>query len=205
MDIPLRAQRPAFGLPEIFVQDSNPSERFRSSSSRSTSHHSTSHPMSMSSGAMSIPNSREPVPPPLPPPRVLADIADGGRNGPDLSWRFANAREEGSWGASPMPGSSLYGGRATDKKFLDDRPEKSPCSSSNTIPKPMSEQRRGFSTGPDEGYASLSGTSIGSNRCVPLLQSELSSRVLQWAQLLPEAVSQPTLDDSFSCSLEIPY
>jgi hypothetical protein len=74
-----------YSLPKIYVHDSNPSDRFRHPS-RSSSTNSILSP-SAASGPMSIPNARDPVPPPLPPPKHLADIADGGCNGPlDLTW-----------------------------------------------------------------------------------------------------------------------
>jgi hypothetical protein len=62
---------------------------------------------------MSIPNSRDPVPSPLPPPRHLADIADGGSNGPDIAWLRGNSHVDNSDLGQPIasaaPGSSLYG------------------------------------------------------------------------------------------------
>jgi hypothetical protein len=54
------------------------------------------------------------VPPPLPPPRYLADIDAVGNNGPDITWQWGNSDEKNSdWGssiASVQPGSSLYSG-----------------------------------------------------------------------------------------------
>jgi hypothetical protein len=74
-----------YNPPEIYVPDSNPSDRFRHPS-RSNSTNSILSP-SAASGPMSIPNARDPVPPPMPPPKHLADIADGGCNGPlDPTW-----------------------------------------------------------------------------------------------------------------------
>jgi hypothetical protein len=179
MEIPHRGSRPALVLPEIYVQhDSNPSDRFRNSS-RSSSYNSASSP-STASGPMSIPNSRDPVPPPLPPPRHLADIADGGNNGPDIAWQWGNSHSGGGWGesissmSSVAPGSSLYGGGFAGKKsIMDDRPEYTRRTSSTSTVKSINGLERQENAYPriDEGYASLSGTSIGSNRSVLPSQS----------------------------------
>jgi hypothetical protein len=171
MDIPHRGARPSGALPEIYVHNPNPSDRFRTSSS-SSSYNSTSSP-STSSIPMSIPHSRDPVPPPLPPPRHLADIADGGNNGPDIAWQWGNSHQDSSsdWGrsiASVQPGSSLYGSFASRKGIMDDRPDNSRRGSSTSTIKSTSGTESRENTYPriDEGYASLSGTSIGSNRLV---------------------------------------
>ncbi|TVY30585.1 hypothetical protein LHYA1_G000613 [Lachnellula hyalina] len=167
MDIPHRGLRPSLALPEIYVHESNP-EHFRSSS-RSSSYNSTSSPTT-SSIPMSIPHSRTDfVPPPLPPPTHLADIASGGNNGPDLAWRFGNSHGSTSdWGGSMSsvpPGSSLYGSFASRKGLMDDRPDYSRRTSSNsTIKTSVGEGRQEHAYPKDEGYSSLSGTSIGSYR-----------------------------------------
>ena len=173
MDIPRRGSRPALAPPEIYVQhDSNPSDRFRNSS-RSSSYNSASSP-STASGPMSIPNSRDPVPPPLPPPRHLADIGDGGNGGPDIAWQWGNSHSGGGWGesitsmSSVAPGSSLYGSLTGKKGMMDDRPEYTRRTSSISTVKSISGLERQENPYPriDEGYASLSGTSIGSDRSV---------------------------------------
>lgn len=161
MDIPHRAVRPAMALPmpEIYVHDSNRSDRFRTSS-RSSSYNSILSPTT-SSNPMSIPNSRDPgPPPPLPPPKHLPDIIDSGKGGPDIAWKFGNSHDSNSeWGGSVpsvTTGSSLYG------SFLGRRKEeqggismiKSIDTKENSYPR--------F----DEGYGSQSGTSIGSNMSV---------------------------------------
>lgn len=154
MDIPHRGQRPSLGLPEIYVHESNPVDRYRSSG-RSSSYNSASSPSAI---PMSIPNAREPVPPPLPPPRHIAEFANGGNNGPDTAWRWGNSQED-AWGksvASVPSSSSLYGGFVgRGNSFSEGRPDCRRKSSASTI-KSLS--------GVDEGYASLSGTSIGSNQ-----------------------------------------
>lgn len=176
MEIPHRGARPV-ALPEIYVHDPNPSDRFRTSSS-SSSYNSTSSP-STSSIPMSIPHSRDPVPPPLPPPRHLADIADGGNNGPDIAWQWGNSlTHDSNWGRSTpsvQPGSSLYGSGsgsfASRKSHMDERPDNSRRGSSTSTIKSMNGAESRENTYPriDEGYASLSGTSIGSNKSVVIL------------------------------------
>jgi hypothetical protein len=118
---------------------------------------------------MSIPNAREPPPPPLPPPRHLADIADGGSNGPDIAWKWGNPHVDNSdWGqpiATVAPGSSLYGSFARSRN-MDDRPEFPRRGSSTSTIKSTSgaDVRENAYPRIDEGYASLSGTSVGSNK-----------------------------------------
>lgn len=165
IDIPHRGARPSGGLPAIYVHDPNPSERFRMSS-RSSSYNSIPSPIS-SSIAMPIPNAREPAPPPLPPPRHLPDIADGGNNGPDLAWRWGNSHDDSrDWEssiASVQPGSSLYGNFANRRGMKDERPEYTRRGSSMSTVKSADTRDHPYPR-IDEGYASLSGTSIGSNR-----------------------------------------
>jgi hypothetical protein len=174
MEIPHRGSRPNLAPPEIFVQESNPSDRFRTSS-RSSSYNLDSS-AAISSIPMSIPNAREPVPPPLPPPRHLADIADGGSNGPDIAWQWGNSREDHNWGRpSIQPGSSLYGSFASRKSVtMDDRPDFDRRGSSTSTIKSISgdDGRDSAHLRIDEGYASLSGTSIASNKSVLCLHSK---------------------------------
>lgn len=165
MDIPHRGPRPA--LPEIKFHDSNPSDRFRHPS-RSSSTNSILSP-SAASGPMSIPNARDPVPPPLPPPKHLADIADGGCNGPDIAWQWGNSHMDTEWGGSSVaPGSSLYGSFASRKGVKAERPEYARRTSSTSTIKSIRDVENGENSFPriDEGYASLSSTSIDSYRSV---------------------------------------
>lgn len=169
MDIPHRGARPALAPPEILVQDSNPSDRFRNAS-RPRSYVPTSSNTSVPM-PMSIPNARDPVPPPLPPPRHLADIADGGSNGRDIAWQWGNCQEDGEWGRhtpSVAPGSSLYGSFASRKSITSDRPDYDRRSSSTSTVTSMLEADTRERTYPrlDEGYASLSGTSVASDKSV---------------------------------------
>ncbi|RDL37791.1 uncharacterized protein BP5553_05224 [Venustampulla echinocandica] len=153
MDIPSRGPR----LPEIYVHDSS-TDRFRTSS-RSSSY--TSSSSATSAIPMSIPNARDPVPPPLPPPKHLPDIASGGNNGPDLAWRYGNMHSDyGSSGSSVAPGSSLYGSFASRKTSMDDRPDYSRRTDSTATIKGDHGREQGYPR--DEGYSSLSGTSIES-------------------------------------------
>lgn len=167
MEIPHRGARPALAPPEIYVHDSNPSDRFRNSSI-SNSYNSTSSPANIP-GPMSIPNARDPVPPPLPPPRHLADIAEGGSNGPDIAWQWGNSHEDNDWRRhipSVAPGSSLYGSFASRKSMMDERPDFERRTSSTSTIKSLAGTDTREKTYPriDEGYASLSGTSIGSDK-----------------------------------------
>ncbi|KAG9242607.1 hypothetical protein BJ878DRAFT_160569 [Calycina marina] len=165
MEIPLahRARAPPV-LPEIYVQDSIPSERIRMSS-RSSSYNLTSSPAHIP-GPMSIPNVREPVPPPLPPPQHIPDIADSGHKGSDIAWQWGNSRQDSDWGKAVAPGSSLYGGFASKPGFKESRPESfsrtSSASTIKSVQRPVS--RESHYPKLDEGYASFSGTSIDSNR-----------------------------------------
>lgn len=167
MEIPTRGSRPA-GLPSIHIEDSHSQSRYRMAS-RTNSYNSSTSPASI---PMSIPNSRDPVPPPLPPPRHLADIASGGNNGPDIAWQWGNSHDGGrGWGGSSStvaPGSSLHGGNLASRRgsAMDGRTEQSRRQSSNATIKPSTapESKDVLHTRFDEGYHSLSGTSIGSNR-----------------------------------------
>jgi hypothetical protein len=173
MDLPARGSRP-LGLPSIHIEDSNPHSRYRASASRSSSYQFTTSPTSI---PMSIPNARDPIPPPLPPPKHLADIASGGNNGPDIAWKWGNSVDaNNSWGGSfaPItPGSSLYGGGASSRRgsTMEEPIERSRRPSSTATIKPLHGTDREVPVSRfDEGYHSLSGTSIGSNRSVlPIL------------------------------------
>lgn len=165
--IPHRAKAPPV-LPEIYVQASNPSDRFRMYSKPAT-YNSTS-PADIP-GPMSIPYAREPVPPPLPPPRHLSDIVDGGHNGLDIAWQWGNSHEDNGWGRSVAPGSSLYGSFANERSSKDGHRDSSRRTSSTSTIKSVLGPDPRESPYPriDEGYASLSGTSVGSNRLVDLI------------------------------------
>jgi len=177
METPHRGARP--GLPEIYVHDSNPSSRYRTSS-RSSPYNSP--PLPVSSMPVSIPGARDPAPPPLPPPRYLPDIADGGNNGPDLAWKWGNSHEDdGNWArpmASIQPGSSLLGSFAKRSSMAEERPTYGRRTSSNSTLRSAAAGEHSFPR-IDEGYASLSGTSIGSNKLVLLVFLEIGGFLAQ--------------------------
>jgi hypothetical protein len=169
MEIPSRypaAKGSSLDPPEILVYGSSPSDPYRSSS-RSSSYTSKCTPTS-SAEPMSIPNSRPPAPPPpLPPPRFLHLETDGGE--PDPGWEWENSRNENSWrspSADIQPGSSLYGSSTNSGKEY--RPDLSRrTSSASTITSiPGIDSRRDTFPRFDEGYASASVTSFGSNLLV---------------------------------------
>jgi hypothetical protein len=179
MDIPQRGPRSSVALPDIHVHDSLPTDRYRPS--KSSPYSSTSSPSNIS-GPMSIPKSRDLVPPPLPPPRYMADIAEGGKNGSDIAWHWANShvREDSNWRgsiSSVIPGSSLFG-NSVAKNMMDERPDFTRRSSSTSTIKSISGAANRENAYPriDEGYASLSGTSIGSIRYVYLHVQSVSSQ-----------------------------
>ncbi|KAI9815031.1 MAG: hypothetical protein M1827_002874 [Pycnora praestabilis] len=133
-------------------------DRYRSTS-RSSSYNSTS--QSIVSGPMSIPNAKEYVPPPLPPPRHIPEL----KNGSDMGWQWGN-ENNGSFGksvGSVKPGSSLY--RGFSRPSNDDGEQESEGgrreSSASTITSPPeTDLRQEGLRHPDEGYASLSGSSL---------------------------------------------
>ncbi len=63
--------------------------------------------------AMAIPNAREDVPPPLPPPRHIEELK-AGQSDPGWQWGNTNNPKENGFGgnrlATVRPGSSLHGG-----------------------------------------------------------------------------------------------
>jgi hypothetical protein len=90
---------------QIHVPSSNVDRRSASRSSPYT----TDHQHSRGPNPMPIPNARQEVPPPLPPPRYLSDLTPGGE---DLAWEYANSPtsfDRKSY-ASINPSSSLLGG-----------------------------------------------------------------------------------------------
>jgi hypothetical protein len=80
------------------------------------------------------------------------------------------------WGRhvpSVAPGSSLYGSFASRNSMMDERPDFARRPSSTSTIKPISgpDTRENAYPRIDEGYASLSGTSFGSNKSVLNLSS----------------------------------
>jgi hypothetical protein len=166
MEIPHRGTG-LVDLPQIHVHDSILPERFRSSS-RPSFNSSLSSPLT-SSVPMPIPNMRRSVPPPLPPPKYLADIAAERDNG--IAWQWGNLRADTEWSQSSVtPGSSSYGSYTCRKTMPDEQPESARCASSSSTIKLISGHEYRDSSFPqiDEGYFSLSGNSIDSYRSVNL-------------------------------------
>ncbi|KAI9843899.1 MAG: hypothetical protein M1837_006053 [Sclerophora amabilis] len=113
------------------------------------------------SNPMSIPNSKEYVPPPLPPPRHIDDV--------DIAWQWGNNQSEGfgqSKNASVSHGSSLFRGQSPNWEG-DERKRPSVLrrgSSGSTVKYPESEAKHSGMPPVDEGYASLSGTKLSNHR-----------------------------------------
>ncbi|KAL8825233.1 MAG: hypothetical protein Q9170_007874 [Blastenia crenularia] len=128
-------------------------------------------PFSRSAGPMAVPNSRadEPfVPPPLPPPRYIEDLAAGS----DPGWKWGNTPNHGgfggNFGCSRSPSLNARGSwdhRMEDEGFTD-RPEFSQRNSSTTTLKspPGYDRTYDLSRNFDEGYHSLSGSSFVNHR-----------------------------------------
>ncbi|KAI9731752.1 MAG: hypothetical protein M1834_004541 [Cirrosporium novae-zelandiae] len=126
-------------------------------------------PFSRHSGPMSIPRAREDVPPPLPPPRLI-DMSN------DLGWKFGNRDEHTSFGRHDFlpinPSSSLCGGMQRDYDGRDEEMGRPPFvrrSSSQSTVNQHSEgdYKQELPHFADEGYHSLSGSSIGAYPLVP--------------------------------------
>lgn len=170
MDIPRypQAHRSPFALPEIYIQNSSISDR-KNMPIRSNSNASRSSPPT-SSIPMSIPNARDDdsPPPPLPPPRYIGHDRDGGgARSIDPGWEWSNSRGDHSWEkpSSVKSGSSLYGSFAGYGNGITEAVEYRRGSSASTI-KSISGIDGHQNSYPrvDEGYASLSSTSMSSNQ-----------------------------------------
>ena len=148
--------------PSILVHDHNGSHGRRRSSSRSTGIPFPSRPP----GPMAIPSTRDdPAPPPLPPPRIIDDLAAGSDPGwawgNDPSGKFGKARES----FAPASNFPKSWGREMGNKIQvqpPDRPHYSRReSSTSTITSPTEtdtdRRYRDFARHQDEGYYSLSG------------------------------------------------
>ncbi|KAI9680538.1 MAG: hypothetical protein M1817_003978 [Caeruleum heppii] len=122
---------------------------------------------------MSIPNAREHVPPPLPPPRHIEALQEGGDGRVDLGWRWGNGDDVGFGGKSVSPASSLVGSTA-GLGYNGRRPSCARAGSSGaTVTSPSRQDTREETIRhPDEGYASLSGSSLSNHK----LQGEETQR-----------------------------
>jgi hypothetical protein len=95
----------------------------------------------VSSVPMTIPYARGP-PPPLPPPRHLADILSDVHDGPEVEWQWSDLHVTSDWGRSmpsfqPDLGSSIFdrsAGKksAMDEKFKNSRREQAVFTASST-------------------------------------------------------------------------
>ena len=116
---------------------------------------------------MAIPNARQPVPPPLPPPQFLHDLDV------DLAYEFANNEGPGtgfvksSFG-SVNPASSLCGS-GSSFSLKDARPPFTRQGSSSSTVKASSvddDARNGRPGHADEGYSSLCSVGVTSPKSV---------------------------------------
>ena len=150
--------------PTIYL---NPSHDGRPFSDRGSSR--TPIPLHNPSGAMSIPHARQDVaPPPLPPPQYIGELA----HGHDAGWQWGNSGTFGRKELAPIkPGSSLYGGYK--KRQIEEREEEMGGSqwerreSTITVKSPSGREiKREWEKQNDEGYHSLSGSSLINLRLV---------------------------------------
>ncbi|KAL8697411.1 MAG: hypothetical protein Q9224_002331 [Gallowayella concinna] len=118
---------------------------------------------------MAVPNSHrdEPlVPPPLPPPRHIEDLAAGS----DPGWRWGNSSNHGGFGGGKLASSfssasSLRGSwdSRMEDEGLPDRSRRDNSFPTNNFP-PSLDRKYNIARNIDEGYHSLSGSSFSSNR-----------------------------------------
>ena len=167
MDISNPPQQ-AHGLPQIFIQSSNTSDRRMIPSRSSTSAYQPSTSGLSSSIPMSIPNTRDDesfAPPPLPPPRYITAVKSekAGCNGGGSAnpWPAWNPGTQNSWGerSSVKSEPSLYESFPRHGSGVADELGMRRGSSNATI-KSISELDGHQNSYPraDEGYASLSTT-----------------------------------------------
>ena len=171
---------PRVSSPRVSVPENSHSYGPHHFSSRTSSYSSSnaSHPFSTSAAPVCIPNSRgSPAPPPLPPPRYIEDLALGS----DPGWHWGNSGGQGESGnkfGPTSPRSSISQGSWNMRKEMeagsDDFGEGRRDSSTSTIRSPP---RNDF----DEGYHSLSGTSIAYQSVYSSLLLLMLSRVLKAA------------------------
>ena len=149
--------------PSIHVYDFNSNYGPHRPPSRSPTH--ASKHFATSPGPMSIPNSRIEAPPPLPPPRFVTEIAAGS----DLGWQWGNRGYNGSFRKSGFgsvnAGSSLHGNNKVKEEARDyERPGALRRDSSSLTIKsamlPDTEMKYDMFRNQDEGYHSLSGSSL---------------------------------------------
>ena len=166
--------------PSIRLNDVNPKCPSSRPSSRELSHGGRA--FGKCSGPMSIPNSMHEDPPPaLPPPRHLEDLAAG--NDPGWLWgnKIKRSGEFGSKGSGTVsPNSSLRGGSwdtSIETRSSPERPQVVRRDSSTSTIKSTkdTEMYDAFRHG-DEGYHSLSGSSLAYQLVFLRLSSQVSKR-----------------------------
>ncbi|KAI4210701.1 MAG: hypothetical protein LQ351_006477 [Letrouitia transgressa] len=116
---------------------------------------------------MMIPNAQKDdnvVPPPLPPPRYIDDFAAGS----DPGWKWGNTPNHGGFGGKDggLVNSISSWDHGMEEEVSPDRPGNTRRGSSTTTIKsrPEGERKYDFSRQIDEGYHSLSGSSISNHR-----------------------------------------
>lgn len=157
--------------PSIRVHDMNSMNGLRSPSTRTAGR-----PFSRSPGPVAVPGARgddQFAPPPLPPPRYIEDLAAGS----DPGWKWGNTPNHGGFGGGILgnprsPSSSLRGSRdqRMEDEGLPERPDYSRHGSSNATIKSSAgfDRTYDFSRNVDEGYHSLSGSSLSNHRSVDI-------------------------------------
>ena len=154
--------------PSIRIYDSNASFGPHRPSSRTSGHSAMS--FTRTPGAVSIPNLRHEPPPPLPPPRFIEDFNVGRDPGWNWGNRFNSGRTEKSGTGSVSPGSSLLGNweKRMEGKDCEEFPEDTRrVNSATTIKSSLdNEMKYDMFRYKDEGYHSLSGSSLANHQSV---------------------------------------
>ena len=154
--------------PSILVSNSN--YHHPRSSFKPPSHNTRAEAVS-SSGAMAIRGLNDnTVPPPLPPPRYIADL----EHGHDQGWKYGNRPEEGEPGKNTLPpikpNSSLLGGhirpafgRRNERLSVDDGGNRR-----NGIPSTKFPPEGKLKTEPSQSWEEAYPNSLASNMSSPL-------------------------------------
>jgi hypothetical protein len=168
MDIPHHGLR-SVALSQFHVHDSSLPDQYQSPS-RLSFNCSIFWPLT-SSEPMPLPNMRDPIPPPLPPPRHLADMAGGGDNSSDVAWQSGSSRVDNELAESSLTlGSNLYVSYTSRRSIPDEQPGSAHRACSSCTIKQMSGHSSRDKSVPriEEEYPSLAGFSIDSYRSVNL-------------------------------------
>ena len=151
----------------IHDEDYSPSQ-LRSRMGRSSGRH---HQSSIQS-PMSIPGNVRgaEAPPPLPPPRFLPNLADGGE---DPGWSFANT-QRGSFGRNrgsahnPSHFPQSWKRESQEEEMSPDQSDFRRRQSSTSTVRSLTESERRYESRMDEGYYSLSGPMVGNTQSVAI-------------------------------------